>query len=569
MKSTPMAYRKRPRWQPLSERVHRSPRARVLLWCTASAAAASVAFSSGCGDDALQTRQGRLKGPERLDFGTVYVGREAVEKLAVQAALGPVELRGVQAEPQRLQVLWNGKAIALASDATASLDVVWSPSTPGELNGVLTLRSDNSQTPDLHVTAVGEAVAAPGCDDDNPCTQDSWSAQLESCVHRPSAGECDDGNPCTELDQCQQGRCVGVYNPEAGGSCSPPACDDGNPCTDDTWDDAAGACVWTPNAAACDDGDQCTVTDNCQNGSCSGRFEPSAAPQCQAELCDPSASQSEAPFISRWFEEVWSASENDVWAVGKGGHAIHWDGSTWRVVSTCTDKTLFSVWGFAADDVWAVGAQGTALRWDGERWRSVDTGTTRTFRAVWGASANDVWLVGDDGMAARKDASGWSSFATGTEERLWSVWGSGPNDVWAVGENGSIVHFDGTEWRPVDSPAEGENLFSVRGLDAETAWVVGVGGLILEWNGDFWERQASETAQTLFSVWGSSAESFWVTGTQGTIRHFDRGYWIDRSRDDAGLAYGMYGTGAEAIWIATNEGEMFRWNGSTLQSVSN
>jgi len=48
---------------------------------------------------------------------------------------------------------------------------------------------------------------AGGCDDDNPCTQDS--CEVFSCKHVPISGSCDDGDPCTLADHCAGGYCAG------------------------------------------------------------------------------------------------------------------------------------------------------------------------------------------------------------------------------------------------------------------------------------------------------------------------------------------------------------------------
>jgi hypothetical protein len=90
--------------------------------------------------------------------------------------------------------------------------------------------------------------------------------QVESVGCRSDA-ECDDGVFCNGAETCHGGSCV---------SGPPPACADVVDCTVDRCDEAARACVRTPDDAACDDGSTCT-TDTCDatsgcrhtdNGSC-------------------------------------------------------------------------------------------------------------------------------------------------------------------------------------------------------------------------------------------------------------------------------------------------------------
>jgi Subtilase family len=50
-------------------------------------------------------------------------------------------------------------------------------------------------------------------------------------------------------------------------ACTSAGCDDANPCTDDTCDPIAG-CQHLANSASCSDGAQCTLGDRCSNGEC-------------------------------------------------------------------------------------------------------------------------------------------------------------------------------------------------------------------------------------------------------------------------------------------------------------
>ena len=104
------------------------------------------------------------------------------------------------------------------------------------------------------------------CEDDDPCTAETWTPEA-GCVVIPLDGfPCDDGDVCTVGEICQDGAC--------GGGASL-ACDDGDPCTDDSCDSLSG-CQFSPNQDPCDDGDPCTVGDICGNGWCAG----SAAATC-------------------------------------------------------------------------------------------------------------------------------------------------------------------------------------------------------------------------------------------------------------------------------------------------
>ncbi len=117
-----------------------------------------------------------------------------------------------------------------------------------------------------------------GCDDGNPCTDDSCDPNT-GCIHSPNTVSCDDGNSCTTTDTCSAGACLGNV---------PVDCDDDNVCTTDGCIPATG-CTHTNNTAPCEDSDACTVFDACLDGSCSGGtaivcFDGN---DCTDDDCDP------------------------------------------------------------------------------------------------------------------------------------------------------------------------------------------------------------------------------------------------------------------------------------------
>ena len=57
---------------------------------------------------------------------------------------------------------------------------------------------------------------------------------------------------------------------------------------------------------------------------------------------------------------------------------------------------LFGIWGSSATDVFAVGRRGTILHYNGSNWSPMTSGTTTDLVDVWGSSSNDVFAVGDN-----------------------------------------------------------------------------------------------------------------------------------------------------------------------------
>ncbi len=102
-----------------------------------------------------------------------------------------------------------------------------------------------------------KGTSSVDCDDGNICTKDACDLAT-GCTHTDANGlACDDGQKCSALDQCSNGKCLGVVA----------QCADDNLCTDDTCLDGQG-CVHLPSAATCDDGNPCTANDACKAGNC-------------------------------------------------------------------------------------------------------------------------------------------------------------------------------------------------------------------------------------------------------------------------------------------------------------
>ena len=165
------------------------------------------------------------------------------------------------------------------------------------------------------VCTVGDACAAgvcvagpaPGCDDGDPCTEDTCDPAL-GCRHTVAAGAgCDDADACTTADRCDAaGACVGVAL----------ACDDGDACTADGCVD--GACVYTLQPLVdvadpcgggdedCDgetDEDHVIVASTCGEGQCAGNTgEVRCEDGALVDTCDPFAGAS---------DELCDAVDND------------------------------------------------------------------------------------------------------------------------------------------------------------------------------------------------------------------------------------------------------------------
>ncbi len=124
---------------------------------------------------------------------------------------------------------------------------------------------------------VATTIVPKGCDDSDPCTDDSCNTVV-GCVNTPR-----NGGPCVLEDPCLPGTCFQ-------GTCIVPedaSCDDKNSCTVDSCEEVG--CAHAPiDEAVCEDGDACTYEDSCSNGECAGL--PTNCDDgnvCTLDGCDP------------------------------------------------------------------------------------------------------------------------------------------------------------------------------------------------------------------------------------------------------------------------------------------
>jgi hypothetical protein len=119
-----------------------------------------------------------------------------------------------------------------------------------------------------------------------------------------------------------------------------------------------------------------------------------------------------------WLTSISAVASNDLWATGVARDhdygildrpfALHWDGSTWNLVSvpdpggSSEDTDLWGSVAFAADNVWAVGSVGNepdwstfTLQWDGAAWTQLSSSTPGRFLDAASDASGGMWGVGD------------------------------------------------------------------------------------------------------------------------------------------------------------------------------
>jgi hypothetical protein len=117
------------------------------------------------------------------------------------------------------------------------------------------------------------------------------------------------------------------------------------------------------------------------------------------------------------FRATWGSGPNDVWVVGTGNGALHWDGRVWGHVlfGPGEPSGLQGLWGSGPRDIFAVGTAGVILHWDGRVWHRMASGTERDLVGVAGRSPTEVYAVAqseeemEPPLLLRYDGRSWKS----------------------------------------------------------------------------------------------------------------------------------------------------------------
>jgi hypothetical protein len=297
----------------------------------------------------------------------------------------------------------------------------------------------------------------------------------------------------------------------------------------------------------------------------------------------------QSPNVTEGYNELYGVdgvASNDIWAVGYDNIAnygsertlaLHWNGRTWKVVTTPNLGThanfLQGVTAISSKDAWAVGfgddpggfaGHAMALHWNGSAWHLRDLTPPQTqgsdLAAVDAVASNDVWAVGSqDGMTLTEhfDGKSWSSVPSpngaGGSGSLYAVAAIAPDDVWASGSAGNggpnrggpnrggpavdeatlLMHWDGSKWSVVPSP-DGPNtsneLTSLKAFGPDNVWAAGSSyddlqvtsrTLVERWDGSAWRLVKSPNPDPeydwLMGIGGADAKQVWAVGGTSSL----------------------------------------------------
>jgi len=222
---------------------------------------------------------------------------------------------------------------------------------------------------------------------------------------------------------------------------------------------------------------------------------------------------------------VWGTHPRRLWAVGYGGVALQFDGTTWRQRELATAGSLHAIWGTDDDDVFIVGDKGLILHFDGRSWSTQASGTTATLTDIWGTAADNVYAVGQSGTVLHYDGTRWTSLDFSPTLHMVSIWGRAANDIYLVAFPGRIYHFDGASWDLFQPNVPIATVRSVWGPPGGGLVAFGYSNTLYRLQDDRWEPwlvvPSSSATTFIFDIWGTSLTDLHLVGDSGLIGHYN------------------------------------------------
>jgi len=285
---------------------------------------------------------------------------------------------------------------------------------------------------------------------------------------------------------------------------------------------------------------------------------------------------------------VWGSSAQDVFAVGKYGTILHYDGLSWTPQKSGTTSDIYAVWGASGENVFALGPSGVVLRYDGEAWRAESCVDCGGYSQLWGSSGTDVYAAGSRFFYPPSlnplhfDGSAWAPTDLSHIDPNLPDLGSNPvpavagiaaDDVFIVGSDNTFVHYDGENWTPCAIP--GYDLALLNGMWGSAESGVFLQGTIMEggflefvalhYDGTGWEEVGEGLPLHPVALWGLDRENLFIAGDyEGTsvIRQCGGQEWNLPWRPGGSSLYDIWGASSNSVIAVGQMGTLLRYDGT-------
>lgn len=287
------------------------------------------------------------------------------------------------------------------------------------------------------------------------------------------------------------------------------------------------------------------------------------------------------------FNDIYSVSASNVYAVGNYGLIYHYDGSSWTEMTSPVAVDLNGVWGRAANDIFAVGNDGTILWYNGLEWRKLSSPTSSHLFSVWGFDGigSQVYAGGRNGEILVYSGGTWTYMDTPLADGIWNyttingIWGDSSSNLYAVGQTQGDVNKDvylrysgGSSWireYPFGDTTSTSKPGFVKGFVGNDVYIAGRDGTYRMPNGNWtfatWIKISSDSYS---DIWGSSHESIWFVGENG-IMHYNGNTSSVLSSTTDPSGNDIWGNSDTDIFLVTgSDGEIIHFQGEAWSSMT-
>ena len=253
-------------------------------------------------------------------------------------------------------------------------------------------------------------------------------------------------------------------------------------------------------------------------------------------------------------------SANDVWVVGDGSAALHFDGATWTAMPAVNDEAL-SVWADAPDDAWAVGTS-FVEHWDGTQWSAVSGVPAAQYNAVWAANRTSAFVATAGAGVLAWDGMSWQALGSFPGGAVTALRGSSATDLWAAGQ--ALWHWDGASW----TMALAVTASGISVVDGGDVWISGSSGssfesVVAHWDGNAWTQWVNAEAGLYHDIAATAPNDVFVSSAD-TVLHYDGVAWTESTAIPTGSRSGptaMIAFDPGAVFAVSPDGLVFRYRG--------
>ena len=260
---------------------------------------------------------------------------------------------------------------------------------------------------------------------------------------------------------------------------------------------------------------------------------------------------------------VWGRSSDDIYAVGRNGQIIHFDGSNWKNMESNTQSDLKAIWG-DANQLYTAGDDGTILSYENNNWIRVNTSFTTSLTGIWGADGH-VFAAGLYGVFLEKGNNNWIERTLSNTSDKPVFLGGNDQSIYMISQS-EIYTYTLGDWIPV-SISTTQVMTDIRGNDKDQWVFVGENGSILANTGSGWQTATSNTQQNLNAV-STSDNIFYAVGNSGTILRTDNpDTWIVMNSQSTVHLHDVWVESKNNAFAVGDNGTILRYSGPDIQGI--